>query len=43
MALLSPRDWINYAAKARGVEVDVGDVVVLTPIKNIFELPRAAR
>jgi len=38
MALLSPRDWINYAAKARGVEVDVGDVVVLTPIKNIFEL-----
>jgi uridine phosphorylase len=38
MALLSPRDWINYAAKARGVEVDVGDMVVLTPIKNIFEL-----
>jgi uridine phosphorylase len=37
MSLLNPRDWISYAAKVKNVEVDVGEVVVITPIRSIFE------
>lgn len=37
MSLISPRDWIGYVAEAKGVEVNAGEVVVLTPIKKIFE------
>ena len=37
MSLISPRNWVDYAAKARSVEVDAGEVVVLTPVRSIFE------
>jgi len=35
--LISARSWVDYAAGARGVEVDTGDAVVLTPVRSIFE------